>query len=90
MDWNDLTVRSIVALTPIVTTLLVWGARLLVPKIPRTFLPLLAMLLPVVGDWLYSLSTGGMSNPMLAALLGAAAVWVRELVSTFRQHKLSA
>jgi hypothetical protein len=87
MDWNSWSVQLVMAVTPVVTTLLVWGLRLLIPKIPRVALPVVAMLLPVVASWFYSYA-GGQFTPVVAALLGAAAVWLREVVNTFQQHKL--
>jgi hypothetical protein len=90
MDWNDTLVQLIVAVTPVVTTLLVAGLRKLMPSIPRIALPIIAMLLPVLASWLGSFVAAGTFSPVVAALLGAAAVWLRELVSTFQQHKLAA
>ena len=87
MDWNSWSVQLVMAVTPVVTTLLVWGLRLLIPKIPRVALPVVAMLLPVVASWFYSYA-GGQFTPVVAAFLGAAAVWLREVVNTFQQHKL--
>lgn len=89
MDWNSWGVQLVMAVTPVVTTLLVWGLRLLIPKIPRVALPVVAMLLPVAASWFYSFAGGGQFTPVVAALLGAAAVWLREIVNTFQQHKLN-
>jgi hypothetical protein len=37
---------------------------------------------------LVAYSSGGAWNPMIGALLGAAAVWLRELVNTYVEHGL--
>ena len=88
MDWTDPLVQFIAAVTPVVTTILVYVIRLLIPKIPRVALPVVAMLLPVAASWFYSFASNGTFTPVYAALLGAAAVWLREIVNTFQQHKL--
>lgn len=89
MDWNSWIVQLVMALTPVVTTLVVAGIRLLIPKIPRVALPIVALLLPVAASWFYSFA-GGTFTPVVAALLGAAAVWLREIVNTFQEHQLRA
>jgi len=89
MDWNSWAVQAVMALTPLVTTILVWGLRKLLPKIPRVALPVIAMLLPVAASWFYSFA-GGTFTPLVAALLGAAAVWLREIVTTFQQWGVKA
>lgn len=88
MDWNSWIVQLVMAVTPVVTTLIVFGIRKLIPKIPRVALPILAVLLPVAASWFYSYA-GGTFTPVVAALLGAAAVWLREIVNTFQQHQLN-
>jgi len=87
MDWSQPLVQFIVAVTPVVTTILVYLIRLLIPKIPRVALPFIALGLPVAASWFYSFA-GGTFTPIVAALLGAAAVWIREIVSTFQEHQL--
>jgi hypothetical protein len=89
MDWTQPLTQFIVAITPVVTTLVVWGIRKLVPKIPRVALPIIAMLLPVAASWVASLAMGTNFTPIVAALLGAAAVWLREVVNTLQQHQIN-
>ena len=86
MDWTQPLVQFIAGITPVVTTILVYAIRLLIPKIPRVALPIIAMLLPVAASWFYSFA-GGTFTPVVAALLGAAAVWLREVVNTFQEHQ---
>jgi hypothetical protein len=88
MDWNSWAVQLVMAVTPVVTTLVVFGIRKLIPKIPRVALPIIAVLLPVAASWFYAY-VGGTFTPIVAALLGAAAVWLREIVNTFQQHQLN-
>ena len=69
-----------------VVSFVVWGVRLALPKIPRFVLPILTMLLAWLGTWVASLVSGGETNPILVAALGAAAVWIREIKSTIEEH----
>lgn len=91
MDWQKLAADSVTALVPVLTVVVVWGARLLIPKIPRAVLPLLALgagpILDAILGALSGVQAGGMVQ---AALLGAAGVWLREFFTTIKQHGLSA
>lgn len=89
MDWNSWAVQLVAALTPVVTTVVVWLIKGFIPKIPRVALPAIAMLLPVAASWFYSFVAGGQFTPIVAALLGAASVWLREVVNTFSEHRLA-
>jgi len=86
MDWTLLGSQAVLALVPIVTMVVVWGVRLLIPKIPRVALPVLAMGLPYVLTFFVNYVGGHEFSPLVAALLGAAATWLRELISTIQQH----
>lgn len=90
MDWNSWVAGLIVALVPPVTALVVWAIRMLVPKIPRVALPILALALPWLLTLLVNYTTGHEFSPLVAALLGAAATWLRELINTLGEHKLGA
>lgn len=90
MDWTDLGVQFVVAITPVVTTILVFLIRLLIPKIPRIALPIISVALPVAASYFYSFVEGGTFTPLVAALLGAAAVWLREVVNTWTEHGTAA
>jgi MFS superfamily sulfate permease-like transporter len=87
MDWQSLGAQAILALIPVVTALIVFGLRKVLPKIPRYLIPLLAMLVGFGLSWLnnYIAATPDVT-PLVAALLGAAATWVREIVSTIQEH----
>lgn len=66
----------------IVTTLVKMG----LPMLPRWAVPILTMLLGLLGAWIDKLLTGGQFSPLIAAAIGAAAVWVREITTTVQQH----
>lgn len=87
MDWPSWVVQLIAALTPLVTVLVVWGVRKVVPSIPRVALPVVALVLPLTVTWLTNYLSGHPTlDPITAALLGAAAVWLREVVNTLKEH----
>ena len=86
MDWGSWGAQLILAVVPVITALVVWGIRLIVPKIPRFLLPILAMGLPFALTLLTNYIAGHQLNPALMALLGAAATWLREIISTLREH----
>ena len=90
MDWTLLGSQAILALVPVVTMVVVWAVRLLIPKIPRVALPMLAMGLPFLLTFVTNYIGGHEFSPLIAALLGAAATWLRELISTIQQHGASA
>ena len=90
MDWSSLGAQAILALVPVVTVLVVSGIRAVVPKIPRFLLPILATALPFALTLLTNYIGGHTFSPALAALLGASATWLREIVSTLQEHGTSA
>ena len=81
--------QAITLLTPIVVPFLVWAIRMVLPKIPRVALPILAMGLGSAIQWLSTLA-GNVADPVAGALLGLAAVGAREIVNTLQQHGTSA
>lgn len=86
MDWQAWGVQAIQALVPVVTVVLVWGAKKGIPKLPRVALPVIAMALGFGVDAFLSYIAGHTFTPVVGALLGASAVWLREIVSTVREH----
>lgn len=90
MDWSAWGANLVVVIVPLITVALVYGARQLVPTIPRVLLPILAVILGTGADYIGSLLAGQVFSPFYAALLGASATWLRELVNTFQAHKLNA
>lgn len=70
---------------PLVTPMLVRLLALLIPKIPTWFLPVLAPLLVVLANFISELLNGPSVSPLMAVLLGAAGVCVREVKDQVQQ-----
>lgn len=88
-DWTDFGVSLISAVIPVITTLAIWLGREFIPvKVPRAAIPIVAVALATVLDLLTTYVSGGSFNPLVGALLGGAAVWLRELVNTLAEHGL--
>lgn len=86
MDWNDVAAKAILALVPVVTMIVTWGVRAVAPKLPRVTIPFVAMALGAAISYLLQLAGGPGVAPLVAVLLGAAATWLREVLSTIQQH----
>ena len=86
MDWTNVGAQAILALVPVATMIVVWGIRQLIPKIPRVALPILAAGLPYALTFFASYVSGHEFSPIVGALLGAAATWLREIISTLQEH----
>ena len=75
--------QGIIAL---VVPLLICGVKLLIPKVPKALLPILA---PVFGAGLeivlYSAGASGAANPVAGAILGGLGVWLREVVDQLKK-----
>lgn len=65
--------------------LLIAALKLLVPKIPRAALPIMAPLLGAALDIAASYLGSGTANPVWGAVLGAAGVGLREIVDQMRK-----
>lgn len=89
-DWTNFGVSLIQAVIPVVTTLAIAVARAAFERTPRVLVPIVAVGLATLLDLLVAYASGGVFNPVVGALLGAAAVWLRELVDTYAQHGLRA
>ena len=85
-DWTAFGASAVTALIPVVTALVIYGGRLIVTKVPRAFIPIVAVTLGTGLDFLYAFISGGAFNPFVGVLLGAAATWLRELISTIQEH----
>ena len=90
MDWKALGLQALSALVPIVTVVVVYYVKLLVPKIPRVALPIVAALLPMGVAFFTNYIAGHTFDPFVALLLGAAATWLREVVNTLNEHGAAA
>lgn len=63
------------------------GVKRVLPGIPRVLLPTLVIpTLSVLAELLPTYATGGKFSPIVAALIAAGAVWVRESVDTAKNH----
>jgi len=87
-DWTAFGVNLIQVIIPVVTTLAIALGREVVTKVPRAAIPIVAVALATGLDFLVAFASGGAFNPVVGALLGAASVWLRELVSTISEHGL--
>ena len=85
-DWAALAVNLFTVITPVLATVFVWLGNLATDKIPRILLPVSVVAVASVLDWLNAYVAGHTFNPLWAAALGAAAVWLREFVDTASQH----
>jgi hypothetical protein len=85
-DWTGLGVAAIQALIPIVTAIAIWAGRSVVVKVPRAFIPIIAVSLGTALDFMLAYVTGGTFSPIVGALLGASATWLRELIDTIVEH----
>jgi len=88
-DWTAFSLTIVQVLIPVVTTLAIAAGRSLLDRTPRVAIPIVAVALGTLLDLLGTYITGGTFSPIVGALLGATAVWLRELVSTYAQHGLS-
>lgn len=86
MDWQNLGAQAILALVPVVTMVIVYGIRKLVPKLPRFIVPIIAMALGAVLAVVQSQLGGPDVSVLVAALLGACATWLREIINTIQEH----
>lgn len=73
----------------IVVPLVITALKMLVPKIPSSWLPVIAPLLGTLGDGLTSYFTGNAPNPALGALYGAAGVGIREVIDQIKQAAMA-
>jgi hypothetical protein len=89
MDWAQLGADVITALVVPLTVVVVWAVRKAIPKIPRAVLPFLALAGgPAINAILSAISGVESQGVIVGALLGAAAVWLREAWSTVKEHGL--
>lgn len=89
-DWGQVGANAIQVLVIPLTVVVVFFAKKLIRAIPRAVLPVLAIGLGLGLDWFLAFAAGGTFSPMIGALLGASAVWLREFVNTIQVHGGSA
>lgn len=88
-DWSNFGVTLIQALIPVVTSLAIAVGRAFLDKTPRVLIPIIAVAMATGLDLLVAYASGGVFNPVVGALLGASAVWLRELLSTYSEHQFN-
>jgi hypothetical protein len=89
LDFAQLGAQLITALVVPLTVVIVWLVRKAIPKIPRALLPFLALGGgPAINALLSAISGVESQSVIVGALLGAAAVWLREAWSTVKEHGL--
>ena len=79
-------VDAIKALIPVIGVVLVFFVKKLWKKVPRVALPVIAMALGMVTDWLIAFLAGGTFTPIVGAILGGCTVWLREIIDTAQKH----
>ncbi len=87
-DWRVLFADSITALSPVLIPVAIYYFRLWQPRVPRVLLPLLAVLLGVLVQWVDALASASAADPLAGAVLGLSAVVLREVWNTAREHGL--
>lgn len=90
MDWKDVGVQAITAITPVATLVLLWLAKLGWEKIPASAVLFAAPVAGLAINFALNYLTGHpASDPVVAAGLGALAVFLRELGSTLATKGVS-
>jgi hypothetical protein len=90
-DWSAMAVVLIGAAGSALVAVVVWGVRMAMgTSLPRFIWPLIGYGLGFVLTWLVGLQTGHEFSPIVAALIGTGATWVREIINTINQYGLNA
>ncbi len=89
MDWKDVGVQAITAITPVATLVLLWLVKIGWEKIPASVVIFAAPVVGIAINFGLNYITGHPSaDPVIAAALGALAVFLRELGSTLASKGL--
>jgi hypothetical protein len=89
-DYKKLAVDLITVVTPVLTVLVLWGFKLVWSKLPASIVVFAAPALGIALNFLLSYVTGqNHSDPIVAALLGSAGVYLREILSTLQSKGLA-
>lgn len=90
MDWSNVGVEAITALTPVAVMVLLWGLKLLWSKVPASVVLFAAPILGIAVNFgLNYLSSHPPQNVFVAALAGLFATVLREWISTFTTKGVS-
>jgi hypothetical protein len=89
MDWMNVAVLAIGALTSVLTMVAVWALKLAWSKIPASWLFIVSPLVGMLLNYLLSLIAAAVpANPVIGAFLGLAAVIIREFLTTLQTKGL--
>lgn len=84
---DSLAVLLITTVSAAAVSLATAGVKKLAPKIPRALLPTLVIpTLGVFAEWVSAYATGGNFSPVVAALVTAGALYLRETLDTLKEH----
>ena len=82
-DFKSLGAQAILALTPVLGVVILWGLKVAWSKIPASIVLFAAPVLGIVVNYGIAYLTGHVpADPVAAAALGALAVYLREFAST--------
>jgi hypothetical protein len=70
---------------PLLVPLAIAFLKLILPRVPSAWIPVLAPILGMLADLAAAKATGGVSSPMIGAVLGSAGVGLREVVDQLRK-----
>ena len=90
MDWNNVAVMAITALTPVVSFVAVWLLKMAWAKIPAAWMFVAAPLAGLGLNYAITYLTGHAADfsPLVAALAGLGAIVIREFLSTIQSKGL--
>lgn len=85
MDWMNVGVLFVGAVTSVVTMVVVWALKLAWSRIPASWLFIVTPIVGIGLNYLLSLMSAIIpANPLVGALLGLAAIIIREFLSTMQ------
>jgi hypothetical protein len=90
MNWEDIGLQAITALTPVLTFVIVWLLKMAWSKIPASIVLFAAPVVGILVNFALSYLAGHQpSSLLLAALLGVLATSLREWLTTFQSKGLT-
>lgn len=91
MDWTNVGVQLIVAVTPVATLVILWLLKMAWAKIPASFVLFLTPVVGIVVNFGLSWYSGheGSFSPLVAAALGMLATVLREWITTLQTKGIS-